>query len=55
MKEIYDEATGAILYKEDESDPLEKRVKILEDKVNYLEKKLDTVYRELQAVMRHLA
>lgn len=35
MREIYDENSGAILFKrEDESNPTDKRIKILEDKVS---------------------
>lgn len=33
MKEIIDPNSGAILFKDDEKDPLDKRVKILEKKV----------------------
>lgn len=36
MKEIYDSKTGAILFKDDEKDPLDKRVRILEKKLRDL-------------------
>ena len=52
MREIYDNNTGAILFKgEDESNPTDKRISILENKLFQMNTRMNALENKLNALI----
>ena len=52
MQQVIDSNTGAILFKEDESNPTDKRVRILREKVSTLTKRVEKLEKEIEELKK---